>query len=484
MLSTGNHTNIWMKDSCVLDNVSPGQSSIAICPYCNLRQNVNNYGSNNEVGYGTSPHDATCDNAINFNPFWTPFCVSFEGTGSGCGIDPEPFCVPSSSNDGVETCFQFDWDWEDCDPTIEDCDCDAFMRSLDDDSPNCVSCRHCPDGTLSWDCTNINFPFYRKPYRDCNQNEAVCELGPDGYLKCLEYNGKCTEKGCHCEYSVLDRDLNKFQCASCGFCADGSISYDCTEFGQGFHICDNKDDTSDLYETICLPDSDGDGVVNCFRFEPDWQECDPSKEDCPCEAFVRSKQDGDSVACHSCERCVDETMAWNCYNVDHDHFRVPFRSCEKEKEHCELEDDGHLHCAVYNAGCIGEENCPCMYSIRDNTLGRFSCGECSFCADGTLAYDCSMNGYGTRSCDDDVVCCEDCREGTSLFNKSCDECIICNDPEIVGDWDDQDDAILYLADTGEPDFVRNEEIYSPPSSAPSNYRLPSMRFVDLFHSNF
>ena len=87
--------------------MAPGQSSIAICPLCRIRRNVNNYASGNQVGLGTSANDVVCEHAVKYSPFGTPFCVTFEGTGESCGTDPEPICTPSSGNDGIENCFQF-----------------------------------------------------------------------------------------------------------------------------------------------------------------------------------------------------------------------------------------------------------------------------------------------------------------------------------------------------------------------------------------
>ena len=464
-----------MKDSCVLANVAPGQSSIAVCPLCNLRQNANNYALENQVGLGTSGHDLVCDDAIKYNPFGTPFCVAFGGTGESCGIDPEPVCMPSSGNDDVENCFEFQWGWEGCDPTKVDCPCTAFVRSPEDDSPPCNACERCPDDTLSWDCSNVEHSFFRKPYRDCYRNEEVCEPGTEGYLKCAEFHGGCTNEGCKCTYTVLDAELKRFACGNCGFCADGSISYDCTGIGQGFHFCDRTAPIGVREETMCLPDSDGDGVLNCFHFDEDWEECNPSKEECPCEAFARSTEDGDSEACHSCERCPDDTLAWNCYNLEFPHFLAPFRSCEGDEEHCELGSDGSLRCATYNDGCTNGEKCPCTYAIRDSDLYSYSCGECSFCSDGSIAYDCSTRGKGSRSCaGDDVVCCEDCMDGGVLVHPQCSNCIICDVSEVsVDDLGLQDDVSVYLGESASWELLHdNSPMDETPSAAPASLILP------------
>lgn len=426
-----------MKDSCVLENVAPGQSSIGVCPNCHFQQNTNNFAAANNVGSSTSAYDLTCEHAINFNSMWDPFCVRFDGVGEDCGLDPEPLCMPSTGPDDIETCFQFETAWEDCDPTREDCPCDAFVRSPYDDSPLCNQCERCPDGTLSFDCSNVEHGFLRRLYRDCDQSEEACEPGTHGYLKCVEFNGECTGEGCACRYWVRDEDSNKFGCSSCTFCADGSVAYDCTAFRQGFHFCDTPAQRAqlasrslslslsspsspppppssspspppppsiDLSSTVCLPDSDDDGVKNCFQFENGWRECDPSMEDCPCDAFVRSTTNGDSESCHSCTRCPDNTLAWDCVNLEHAHFRRPFRSCGSDTESCEADKkDGTLHCTSYNQDCTQGKDCPCMYSIRNANLGRRSCGECSFCSDGSVAYDCTNQGYGSRTCDDNAV---------------------------------------------------------------------------------
>eukprot|EP00977_Amphora_coffeiformis_P003189 scaffold591_cov176-Amphora_coffeaeformis.AAC.7 len=502
-ISTGNHTNVWLRDSCALENVALGQSSIAVCPLCNLRQNVNNYAFGNQVGLGTRADDLVCEHAVRYNPFRKPFCIAFGGTGESCGLDPEPVCMPSTGNDEIETCFQFQWGWEDCNPKVEDCPCTAFARSPEDDSTPCSSCERCPDDTLSWDCGNVEHAFLRRSYRDCYRNEEMCELGTEGYLKCAEFHGGCTHEGCQCTYTVLDAKSNRLSCKSCGFCADGSISYDCTDFGQGFHFCEDHsishtsvelqsklNSHENPQETLCLSDSDGDGVLNCFLVEKDWEECDPLNEECLCEAFVRSTEDGDSDACHSCERCPDDTLAWNCYNLNYPHFLVPFRSCDGDEEHCELGSDGSLLCATYNAGCTaGDKKCPCQYAIRDSNLESFSCGECSFCSDGSIAYDCSAHGKGSHSCgDDDVICCQDCMDSGVFVNPKCHDCIICDDLEGSDDGVDIiNDALFHFGESNSRHLIDDSDTISEsPSAAPRftatilPYPLPGI-IHNVFH---
>lgn len=299
-----------MTDTCVLENVARGRTSIAICPDCNLHQNTNNFAAGNQVGSHTDHTDLICDYGIQYDHFGKPHCITFDGTGKSCG-EPEPICMPDSDGDGISNCFQLDWEWEKCDPATQECPCDAFVRSPIDDSPLCTSCSRCKDDSMAWDCYNVEHAMFRTPYRNCDRQKEVCEPGTDGFLKCVKYNAGCRDQGCTCNYSVRDPDLNKLDCNSCEFCQDGSIAYDCTEFGQGFRTCDEaKPVDPQPSDPICLPDSDKDGVVNCFQFDEGWENCDPSKEDCPCEAFVRSKKDGDSQACHSCQRCSDDTLAW------------------------------------------------------------------------------------------------------------------------------------------------------------------------------
>lgn len=339
----------------------------------------------------------------------------------------------------------------------------------------CNSCERCPDDTLGWDCSNVEHSFYRRSYRDCYRNEEVCEAGTDGYLKCAEYHGGCTHEGCRCIYSVLDEDMNRFACAACGFCADGSISYDCTGLGQGFHFCDPSELIDSPEETVCLPDSDGDGFLNCFHVGEDGEECDPMETDCSCEAFVRSTENGDSGPCRSCERCPDDTWAWNCYNLDRAHLQSPFRSCGGEGEHCELMDDDSLYCATYHDGCTEEETCPCIFAIRDSHLGSLPCGECSFCADGSIAYDCSAHGKGSRICfDHEAVCCEDCMDGGVFTNPKCSDCVICDDTDasLFDDVGERQDDWSYFDEESSRQLLAQEPISETPSAAPVALVLP------------